>query len=178
MLVSTFEREITIAKMPQFGAVSVGEGDADSLPVQRREVHTHSLPVAPIHNVQPMVPARIVVRQHKKKAVVTVAYAVALHIGDVELKLWVVLHRVNVILLHQRIAQHQQVVVVGIDMECVGDGLLLAPDSPVAQPHREAVPCRNGVELVVRIGVALQRIGMHRVAGVGRQRTRIDNTHG
>ena len=39
------------------------------------------------------------------------------------------------VLLHQRIPQNQQVVVVGVDMQGVGDALLLCPRQPVAQPY-------------------------------------------
>ena len=109
---------------------------------------------------------------------VTLTDTATMQVGDVELKLRIVLQTMIGILLHQGIAQHKKVKVVGVDMEGVGDGLLFRTDSPVAQPNRDAMAVGNGVEPSTCPGVTFKRVGMHRVAGTGRQRTRIDNAHG
>ena len=119
--------------MPRLGAVAVGEGDADSLSVQRREVYAYRVPVAPQHIVFSLLPVRQVARH--EQPMVTIAYAVAEGVCDVEFELGLIGSHVAGVFVHQGIAQHHEVIIVGVDMQGVGDSLLLRTVSPIAQPH-------------------------------------------
>ena len=178
MLAAALKGEIAIAEMPPLGTVAVGQRHAYRLPVHRCKVHPHHIPVAPKHIVLPPTPTRLllvlhVARAGDKHAVIAVAQTVPHRIGNIEFELGLVRQRMFGVLLHQRIAQQQQVVPVRVHMQCIGNGLLLGTVAPVAQPHRHAVPLGHSVQTSVGTGVALQRIAVDRMPRHGGQTPKV-----
>ena len=158
--------KVGIAEMAALAAVLGGEFQTDNLPVVWDEIDAHGSPVFPQHFRRHLVPAQVAVSHESGGTALRVdgvAVAVEQHHAEEGLAGGTVVG----VLQYGGIVEHDERVVVGIDVEEVFDGLVVLGE-PVAQADGPGLAWRHQAQVVVANAVGRQGVPIERMVREGR----------
>ena len=164
----TFKHKIRIAEMPHLVAVVGRHLHIDTLPVQRRKVHSYRRPVFPQNGIRVImicVPTQSVAR-YKVCRIAVLIERIVVFIHNRKLEPRLHRRRVTRILQHRRIAQQQYLRLRRVHIKLVCNALRLSAYVPVAQSHRFKISRGHTAQLVAGTRVCSQCVVYHRVMRV------------